>query len=318
MEKDVLFLIFPCFNEEENIENTYNESKKVVEKLIQKKIISSKSKILFVDDGSMDRTWNIISKINSQDEMIQGIRLAQNRGHQMALYAGIETAVKYADAIITMDVDLQQDINAIPRFIEAYDRGSDIVLGIRNDRSSDRFLKKYSALFFYSLMQKMGIRITKNCADYRLMSRKSANALLQYKESFLFMRGIIDSFGFKTDRVFFDVTKRKYGRSKYSVRRMMRFAMDGITSFSLVPIRFIFMMGVLILLLSVFMTIYSLIYVPKGEALSSIVALKDTIWFFCGVQLVSVGIIGEYVGRIYIESKHRPRYYVEENTLSER
>ena len=318
MEKSVLYLIFPCFNEEENIENSYRESKRVMDDLINSNTIASESKILFVDDGSRDGTWRVIKKLHEEDDMVQGLKLAQNRGHQMALYAGMKAAADYADAVITVDVDMQQDISAVPRFMEAYLNGNDIVLGVRKDRSSDGFFKKKTALFCYWLMKEMGMKVNKNSADYRLLSKKSVQALLEHEETYLFLRGLVNTLGFKTEKVYYDSVKRKYGRSKYSVSRMMKLALDGVTSFSLAPVHFILWLGIVVLVCSIIVILRNGFLRFRGAVPGDVVSLKTTIWFIGGVQLVSMGIIGEYVGRMYLESKHRPRYFIDENTLEEK
>ncbi len=318
MQDDVLFLVLPCYNEEETISSSYLELKRLMKNLIDSNKISANSKLLFVDDGSKDRTWEIIEKLHFDDDMVQGVKLAQNRGHQVALYAGIEAAVAYADAIITIDVDLQQDINAIPQFVDSFEKGNDIVFGIRNDRQTDGLFKKYSALLYYKLMKMVGARIVENSADYRLLSKKSALALLQYKESNLFIRGLITTLGFKTDKVFFDVHEREHGKSKYTLHKMLRLAADGITSFSITPIRIVLYFGMMVLLFSVGVLIHDVIVWARGETVTGWASLEASIWFFGGVQLVSIGIIGEYVGRIYMESKHRPRFFIEENTMNDK
>ena len=315
MKKNIIYLVLPCYNEEENIETSYRKLKTLFNSLIEDNLVSSESKMLFVDDGSSDDTWNIIATLHQQDTMVEGIKLSQNRGHQVALYAGIEAAVLYADAIITIDVDLQQDIAAIPQFIESYNNGNDIVFGIRNDRQSDGAFKKYTALLYYKLMKLIGARIVENSADYRLLSKRSAEALLQYKESNLFIRGIITTLGFKTDKVYFDVHEREYGESKYTLHKMLRLAIDGITSFSIIPIRCVFYLGLLVLLFSIGVLVHAVIVWLNGDTVAGWASLEASIWFFGGVQLVSIGIVGEYIGRIYMESKHRPRYFIEESTI---
>ncbi|WP_026506632.1 glycosyltransferase family 2 protein [Butyrivibrio sp. MC2013] len=315
MEKDVLYLVLPCYNEEETIEISHRKLRSLMDSLVDRKIISSESKMLFVDDGSSDKTWSIIDKLHRTDDMVEGVKLAQNRGHQVALYAGIEAAVEKADAIITIDVDLQQDINAIPRFMASYEKGSDIVFGIRNDRQTDGFFKKHTALIYYKLMRMVGAGIVPNSADYRLMSRRSARALLQYKESNLFIRGLITTLGFKTDKVYFDVHEREQGSSKYTIHKMLKLALDGITSFSIFPIRCVLYLGLMVLLVSICVMIHDFFDWYNGNTVDGWASLELSIWFFGGVQLVSIGIIGEYVGRIYMESKRRPRYIIEENTI---
>ena len=315
MRDNTLFLVLPCYNEEETLESSHEKLSALMNDLISKGTISDKSRMLFVDDGSKDRTWSIIEELSAQDTMVEGIRLSQNRGHQVAIFAGIGAAAEYADAIITIDVDLQQDIMAIPKFMECYQKGNDVVYGIRNDRKTDGFFKKFSATVYYKIMKMVGANIVPNSADYRLLSKKAARALLQYKESNLFIRGLIPTMGFKSDKVYFDVHEREYGGSKYTLHKMLKLAADGITSFSIVPIRMILYLGMLVLVFSAGVLIHSVIVYYKGQTVSGWASLEASIWFFGGVQLISIGVIGEYVGRIYMESKHRPRFFIQENTL---
>jgi glycosyltransferase involved in cell wall biosynthesis len=315
MKDDVLFLVLPCYNEEETIESSYVKLSSFLSEMIREEKISNMSRMLFVDDGSADRTWDIIMSLHNRDIMVEGIKLSHNRGHQVAIYAGIEVASGYADAIITIDVDLQQDINAIPEFMKAYEKGCDVVYGIRNDRSSDGFFKKATATAYYKMMHFVGANIIQNSADYRLLSRKAAEALMQYKESNLFIRGIVPAMGFKSDRVYFDVHERKHGQSKYTLHKMLRLAADGITSFSIVPIRMILYFGLLVLLFSIGVIIHDVYVYLIGDTVTGWASLQASIWFFGAVQLISVGVIGEYIGRIYMESKHRPRFFIEEKTI---
>ena len=314
MRDDILYLVLPCYNEEETLESSYEQLTVFLGDMIRNERISDKSKMLFVDDGSYDRTWEIISELHEKDSMVQGISLSGNRGHQTAIYAGIEEASQYADAIITIDVDLQQDINAIPDFMNAYERGCDVVYGIRNNRSSDGLFKKSSATMYYKLMHLFGANIIENSADYRLLSKKAAKALLQYKESNLFIRGIVPSMGFKSEMVYFDVHEREHGKSKYTLHKMLRLAADGITSFSIVPIRMILYLGILVLLFSIGVIIHDVYVYLIGDTVTGWASLQASIWFFGSVQLVSVGIVGEYIGRIYMESKHRPRFFIKDKT----
>ena len=317
MKNDILFLVLPCYNEEETLESSYRELSLFISDMIKNEKISERSRMLFVDDGSADRTWQIISSLHKKDKMVEGLKLSHNRGHQIAIYAGIEEATKYADAIITIDVDLQQDINAIRDFMAAYEKGCDVVYGIRNDRKSDGFFKKATASLYYKLMRLMGASLIENSADYRLLSKRAAQALMQYKESNLFIRGIVPSMGFKSDRVYFDVHEREHGTSKYTLRKMLRLAADGITSFSIVPIRMILYSGILILFFSIGVIIHDVYVYLIGDTVTGWASLQASIWFFGAVQLISIGIIGEYIGRIYMESKHRPRFFIEEKTTGQ-
>jgi glycosyltransferase involved in cell wall biosynthesis len=312
MKNDILYLVLPCYNEEETLEDSHKKLSVFLGDLIKAEKISDKSMMLFVDDGSGDRTWEIISSLSESDPMVSGIKLAHNRGHQVAIYAGIEEATQYADVIITIDVDLQQDINAIPDFLTAYEEGCDVVYGVRNDRKSDGFFKKTTAALYYKLMRMAGADLIPNSADYRLLSKKAAEALMLYKERNLFIRGIVPDMGFKSSIVHFDVHERELGKSKYTLHKMLRLAADGITSFSIVPIRLILYFGILVLLYSIGVIIHDVYVYLIGDTITGWASLQASIWFFGSVQLISIGIVGEYIGRIYMESKHRPRYIVEQ------
>lgn len=277
-------------------------------------MISEDSKVLFVDDGSTDRTWEIILDICKNSHGFMGIRLTANCGHQIALLAGIEYAVNDADILITIDADLQQDVTALHKFIEKYNSGCDIVYGIRNNRDADGFFKKSSAMLYYSLLKKMGCDIVKNSADYRLLSKRAAKSLLQYRERNLFLRGIIPSLGYRTGRVYFNVDKREAGHSKYSIRKMLDLAFDGVSSFSIRPIRIMLGCGVMIAGMSFLMLIYVIVMHFLGRTVSGWTSLAAAIWFLGGLNLTCLGIIGEYVGKTYIESKHRPHYFIWETT----
>ena len=313
MKEDILYLVLPCYNEEDTLEDSHGKLSAFMNDMIKNEQISDKSRMLFVDDGSGDRTWEIAA-LSEKDNMVEGIKLAHNRGHQVAIYSGIEEAAKHADAIITIDVDLQQDIRAIHDFMAAYEKGCDVVYGIRNDRNSDGAFKKATASFYYKLMNFVGAKIIPNSADYRLLSKKAARALMQYKESNLFIRGIVPDMGFKSDKVYFDVHEREHGKSKYTLHKMLRLAADGITSFSIVPIRIILYFGLIVLLYSVGVIVHDVYAYFSGNTVDGWASLQASIWFFGSVQLVSIGVVGEYIGRIYMESKHRPRFIIDQRT----
>ncbi len=306
-----LYILVPCYNEEEVLEDSAGIIRSVLEELIQNDMVDSNSKILFVDDGSSDRTWEIICGLHEQWEGFLGIRLSRNRGHQIALFAGMEVLVSDADAIISIDADLQQDVKSIRDFVEKYLEGYDIIYGVRNDRNSDGFLKKTTASVYYKLLKWLGCEIVEQSADYRLMSKRATKALLQYGESNLFIRGMIPTLGFPSSIVRFDVSKRSKGTSKYTLRKMLRLAIDGITSFSMMPLRLFFFIGAFVSIGSFFLMIYYLISFFVGTTVSGWTSLSMIMLFLGGIELLGIGTIGEYVGRTYMESKKRPRFFIE-------
>ena len=308
-EKGVMYIVVPCYNEEEALETSARTLLGKLTELIGKEMVSDKSRIVFVDDGSKDQTWDIIKRFFAENEEIVGLRFAHNRGHQNAILAGMMYAKDFCDFTITIDADLQQDINAMEKFIEEYNSGSEIVYGVRNSRKTDGFFKKMSATMFYKLMHVMGCSIYENSADYRLMSAKALDALSEYGEVNLFLRGIIPDIGLKSSVVYFDVFPRMQGESKYSLSKMLTLAADGITSFSIKPIRMVFMMGVLALLVGVIMILHIFYEHYFGYTVSGWSSILMSIWVLGGAVLLSLGIIGEYVGRNYMETKRRPRYY---------
>ena len=304
-----LYIVVPCYNEEEALEASAKSLLGKLGELIGKEMISSKSRIVFVDDGSKDKTWSIIESLYEKHESIIGLRFAHNRGHQNAILAGMMYAKDFCDFTITIDADLQQDINAMELFIEEYYAGNEIVYGVRNSRNTDSFFKKFSATLFYKTMHFLGCNIYENSADYRLMSSKALDALSEYAEVNLFLRGIIPDIGLKTSVVHFDVFPRMQGESKYSLSKMVTLAADGITSFSIKPIRMVFTMGVLALLVGFIMIIHVFYEHYFGTTVSGWSSILVSIWLLGGAILLSLGIIGEYVGRSYMETKKRPRYY---------
>lgn len=305
-----MMIVVPCYNEEEALERSADILLKKIKELMAKKLVSTDSKIVFVDDGSKDQTWNIIKKLYESNVEITGLRLAHNRGHQNALLAGLMYAKDKCDFTITIDADLQQDIDAMELFIAEYEKGSEIVYGVRNSRNTDSFFKKASATLFYRFMALLGCHIYANSADYRLMSKKALEALSEYGEVNLFLRGIIPDIGFATSVVHFDVFPRQQGESKYSMKKMMTLALDGITSFSIRPIRCIFVMGIISLLVGFGMIIHIIYEHYFGYTVSGWSSILMSIWVLGGAVLLSLGIIGEYVGRSYMETKRRPRYYL--------
>ena len=313
MGKKVLYIVVPCYNEEEVLHETTKQLKEKIKSLIKKNVISPESKVMYVNDGSKDNTWPIIKEISQKEKLFTGISLSKNRGHQNALLAGLMTAKEYADIVISMDADLQDDINAIDEMIEKSYNGYDIVYGVRSSRKKDTFFKKFTAEGFYKIMAKMGVEIVFNHADYRLTSKRVLNNLEEYGEVNLFLRGIFPLIGYKTDIVYYERKERFAGKSKYPLKKMLNFAWDGITSFSIKPIKLILSIGIIILFLSMLVIIYSIIMKIIGRTVSGWTFIMCSIWFIAGVQMVSLGVIGEYIGKIYSETKKRPRYFISEN-----
>ena len=309
---DILYIVVPCYNEEEVLPETSKRLKEKMNSLISKNMISESSRVVFVDDGSKDKTWQLISSLHNEDALFSGIKLAHNRGHQNALLAGLMTAKEHADMVISMDADLQDDINVVDKFIEEYKNGSDIVYGVRSSRKTDTVFKRSTALAYYRVLEKMGVDIVYNHADYRLMSKRALNALELFKEVNLFLRGIVPIIGYKTSIVEYERSERFAGESKYPLKKMLAFAIDGITSFSVKPIRMITSLGFIIFALSLIMLLYSIIIKIIGHADSGWASIICSIWMIGGIQLLSLGIIGEYIGKIYNETKSRPRFIIEE------
>ena len=309
--KLILNLVIPCYNEEEALPYTKIELDKKMNSLIKKGLISSDSKVVLVNDGSRDKTWNIITDFHNENNMYVGINLSRNKGHQNALLAGLIYSSKTSDISISMDADLQDDINAIDDMIDKYKNGADIVYGVRNSRKKDTFFKRFTAESFYKFMSKMGVEIVFNHADFRLMSKRAMEALSEYKEVNLFLRGIVPELGFKTDISYYSRNERVAGSSKYPLKKMISFAVDGITSFSVKPLRIIASIGFLILVLSFIMLIYALAMKLCGNTVSGWTFIVCSIWLIGGIQTLCLGVIGEYIGKIYNETKKRPRYIIE-------
>lgn len=307
----VLYLVVPCYNEEEIIERTTQVLSDKLRRLQENGRIAAGSKVMFVNDGSKDRTLRLLHEAAARDTIFSVISLAGNYGHQSAILAGMMTAKQYADAVVTVDADLQQDIEALDQFIDSYMAGCEVVYGVRNDRHSDGFFKKGSATLYYSLMHLLGSRVITNHADYRLMSKKALDALAEYKETNLFLRGLIPTMGFPSDVVYFDVKAREAGHSKYTLSKMMTLAMDGITSMSTRPLRMISVLGMLVCLFSGVMLVINLVDWAKGNNVPGYTTTMTVSLLIGGITLLSLGIIGEYIGKIYMETKHRPRYIID-------
>lgn len=309
-----LALVLPCYNEEEVLPETYKRLLNVIQNLVDKNKICQDSFMLFIDDGSKDKTWEIIESFCVVNKQVRGLKLSRNQGHQNALLAGMKYVVDKCDCLISIDADLQQDENVIEDFIDKYLEDSEVVLGVRNDRTSDGIFKKITALGFYQLMSIMGVKIIKNHADYRLLSNKANKSLLEFNEVNLFLRGLVPLLGYKTDYVYFDVKDRFAGKSKYPFSKMFSFAIDGITSFSVTPLRLISALGFIVFFASLLMSLYIVaIVLFTQKAVPGWASTVLPIYFMGGVQLLSLGIIGEYIGKIYKETKRRPRYFVEKD-----
>lgn len=308
----ILYLVVPCYNEESVLRET---SKRLVEKfstLVKLSQINANSKVLLVDDGSSDKTWEIIKSLHQSNSLFCGLKLSRNCGHQKALLSGLHKAAEFADLIASMDADLQDDINALDEMVSRAREGYEVVYGVRNDRSSDSFLKRFTAQSFYRLQSSLGVDAVYNHADYRLMSKRAVLALSQFREVNLFLRGLVPLVGFKSCCVYYSRGKRFAGESKYTLGKMLSFAFEGITSFSTKPIRIITLTGLIISIFSLFALVYLLIGHFIGDVQVGWTSIIMSIWCLGGLQLLALGVIGEYVGKTYMETKHRPRYFIEE------
>lgn len=306
-----LYLAIPCYNEEEVL---WDSAEKLLNKyydLMNARKISEDSRIVFIDDGSQDFTWDIIENLHSQTPIFQGIKLSRNRGHQNALLAGLMTLKDKADAVISIDADLQDDINAIDKMLAEYEKGCDVVYGVRSKRETDTFFKRFTAEGFYKILNKMGAKVIFNHADFRLMSRRALRAFSQYKETNIFLRGMVPMIGYKSAIVKYERAERLAGESKYPLKKMLALAWEGVTSLSIQPIRMITWLGLFIFVVSLIMIIYSVISFFVGATVSGWTSTLCSIWALGGLQLLAIGIIGEYIGKIYMETKRRPRFIIE-------
>lgn len=316
MENDVrkipvLYLVVPCYNEEEVVEKSAQVLSDKLRRLVSEGKIKGNSKVMFVNDGSRDNTLRLLHQIAAKDAVFSVISFAGNYGHQSAILAGMMMSRKYADVVVTIDADLQQDIEALDNFLSSYMNGSEIVYGVRNDRHSDGFFKKSTATAYYKLMHLLGSNVITNHADYRLMSKKALDALSEYQETNLFLRGLIPTMGFASDVVYFDVKEREAGHSKYTLSKMLTLAMDGITSMSVRPLRMIAGIGFIVCLFSIIMCIFSLVDWARGNTVPGYTTSILVSLMMGGITLFSLGIIGEYIGKIYMETKKRPRYIID-------
>lgn len=311
MKQPVLTIVVPCYNEEEVLPTTIDSLQELLINMISDEQISKESHLLFVDDGSKDQTWTIIHKRSLKDNHVRGLKLSRNVGHQNALLAGLFTAKDSSDCVLSIDADLQDDINVIPNFIEKYKKGHDIVYGVRKKRDCDTFFKRRTAEFFYTLMNKMGVNLVYNHADFRLMSKRALQELEKFEEVNMFLRGIVPLIGYRSTSVFYDRKERLAGETKYPLKKMLYFAFDGITSFSVTPIRFVLLTGLVSFFVSLLFGAYFFSLKFIGETETGWTSLITSIWLIGGLQLIGIGLIGEYIGKIYKESKRRPKYIVE-------
>lgn len=310
-EKDVLYIVVPCYNEEEVLHETTKRLTDKLNRMIAAKLISENSRIAYVNDGSKDRTWEIIEELHKENKFVNGIKLSRNRGHQNALLGGLMTVKDHCDMAISMDADLQDDIEVLDEFVRKYENGCHVVYGVRSARKKDTFFKKHTAQAFYKMMSAMGVDIVYNHADYRLLSNRALHELENYKEVNLFLRGIVPLIGFKSDIVTYERNERFAGESKYPLKKMLSFAFDGITSFSIKPIRMITGLGFFVFFISLVLLIYSIVGHILGNTSPGWTSLITSIWALGGLQLLAIGVVGEYVGKVYMESKARPRFIIE-------
>ena len=315
---DILYIVVPCYNEEAVLPETAKRLGLKLKKLIEDKIVSDKSRVMFVNDGSKDKTWEIIKALHKDGGIFTGVNLSRNRGHQNALLAGLMTAKDKADVTISMDADLQDDINAADEMLKEYYGGCDIVYGVRSKRKTDTFFKKFTAEAFYGVMNFLGAETVFNHADYRLMSKRALEGLAEFREVNLFLRGIVPMIGYKTSSVYYERTERFAGESKYPLKKMISFALEGITSLSSKPIRYITIIGFLIFAVSILMLINFIVRWAIGATVPGWASVICSVWAIGGLIMLSLGIIGEYIGKIYLEAKARPKYIIKEDLENEK
>lgn len=310
-EARTVYLVVPCYNEEAVLSETSSRLRDKLERMRGQGLITPESRILFVDDGSKDRTWELITQLYEQHECFCGLKLSRNRGHQNALLAGLMSAKEHCDCAISLDADLQDDIEVLDEFVKHFNAGCDVVYGVRQKRDKDSFFKRFTATSFYRLMSGMGVQTVYNHADYRLMSQRALEALSGYREVNLFLRGIVPLIGFTTATVYYDRHERFAGESKYPLKKMLSFALEGITSFTVKPLKMISALGLIIFIISVIGMLYSLISKLLGHAVAGWTAIMWSIWILGGLQMLCIGVCGEYIGKIYMEVKGRPRYEID-------
>ncbi|WP_031535410.1 MULTISPECIES: glycosyltransferase family 2 protein [unclassified Bacteroides] len=311
MDKHRLAIVVPCYKEELVLHETTSRLTQVLDALVKDELVSANSYILYVNDGSTDNTWNIISELHESNKYVNGVNLAGNVGHQNALVAGLSSAVENCDMAISIDADLQDDVNAIREMVVKYYDGCDIVYGVRQSRKTDTWFKRTTALGFYSVMKSMGVKSVYNHADYRLMSQRALRQLLLYRERNLFLRGMVPTIGYKTDCVYYDRAERFAGESKYPLKKMISFAFDGITSFSVKPVHFVLYFGIIFLIIAFGIFCFVMYSLFMGHVVQGWTSLMLSIWFCSGSILLGLGIVGEYIGKIYVEVKDRPRFNIE-------
>ena len=312
MSDAIIYIVVPCYNEEEVLRETARRLREKILSMISAKKISAESKIVFVNDGSKDSTWKIICELHAEDKIFSGINLSRNCGHQNALLAGLMTVKDFADAVISMDADLQDDINAVDEMIAKFEEGYDVIYGVRSKRATDTFFKKFTAEGFYKLIKFLGADIVDNHADYRLMSKRALNGLAEFREVNLFLRGLVPMVGFPSTKVYYERAERFAGESKYPLKKMLAFAFEGITSLSIAPIRAITRLGFMISSLSLLVMMWIFYKYFTGGVIVGWSSIVASLWFLGGLVLLSVGIVGEYVGKNYLETKRRPRFIVSE------
>jgi len=313
MKTPILFIVIPCYNEQEALPITAKRLTELTDDMMARQIIDPASRIVLVDDGSKDATWQVISELHGRDGRFEGVKLAHNAGHMNALWAGMTLSAERCDCIISIDADLQDDVNAMYGFLEEYQKGADVVYGVRSSRQTDTFFKRTTAQGFYRLMKKLGVEMVYNHADYRLLSRRALQALLSFGEVNMFLRGMVPMLGFKTAQVYYERGERVAGESKYPFKKMVAFAMEGITSLSNKPIRYVLFIGALCALLGLAMAIYVVASFFSHHAVPGWASMMMSIWLLGGLQLMALGMIGEYVGKIYMETKRRPKFILEEH-----
>ncbi|WP_312643547.1 glycosyltransferase family 2 protein [Hydrogenoanaerobacterium sp.] len=309
---DTLYLVIPCYNEEQVLPETSKRLTKKLQGMIDGGTVSAQSRILLVNDGSRDRTWEMICELHTKNPLFSGLKLSRNKGHQNALLAGLMTAMPLCDMAISLDADLQDDVDVIDGFVAEYYKGNDVVYGVRNKRDTDTVFKRTTAVGFYKFMKALGVDIVENHADYRLMSKRALQGLAEFTEVNLFLRGIVPLIGYKSSVVKYDRHERFAGESKYPLKKMLAFAFDGITSFSVKPIRLITALGFVIFAISMLVLLYALVVWLMGKTVAGWTTLVGSIWMIGGIQLLCLGVIGEYIGKIYGEVKRRPRYIIED------
>ncbi len=313
MKPPILFIVIPCYNEQEALPITAKRLTELTDDMIARSIIAPESRIVLVDDGSRDATWSVITSLHGADARFEGVKLAHNAGHMNALWAGMTLSAERCDCVITIDADLQDDVNAMYGFLEAFQKGADVVSGVRASRKTDTWFKRTTAQGFYKVMGKLGVEMVYNHADYRLLSKRALEALLSFGEVNMFLRGMVPMLGFKTAQVTYERGARVAGESKYPLKKMIAFAMEGITSLSNKPIRYVLLLGALCALLGMAMAIYVIISLVRGHTVAGWASLMMSVWLLGGLQLMALGLIGEYVGKIYMETKRRPKFILEEH-----